>query len=460
MQLSKSGGYWTGLCRLIFLGVLLSLAPIAPVLAEALKPFRLGCVSSPDMPAARYLASVITPVLRREGYRLEMITDAADRLNDMLVRGELDGDCGRWKTFGDELEGVVRVEPSFRHEGFAIWGDQSLVQASTARLRLGYPRGWVMKSPILETLGYQSLHGYGDAKALLDAVAAGEIDAFVSYTAAVNKHRDPERHAAVMFHRDIVSLPVYLYLHPRWTALAEDFAKAIQLKQQQPLYTKEVPDQWFARSERRIVFSCLVPDRYPLFTEFESFYREAFAALGYNFSMISLPRAREIAELLNGRVDGVCARVDVEPFSSANNLQRLDIAVGNITQMVVSPVPLPEVPIGQLPQGRLGYVRGAQVSLTWLRAFPQMEQIVLNSSESGLKMLAAGRLDYLLDNSVAVNIMFRHLGVDIPLYRKPYGQPVPVYPFLNKRHLGIQQALQEQLVLQLRNYPENIILGR
>lgn len=428
------------------------------VMAEELKPFRLGCISSEDMADTQYIASIISPVLERGGYRLEIIQDSADRLNSLVTAGELEGDCGRARSHSKAFPDLIRVDPPFRHETFGIWGPASKALLPVDTLKLGRLEGWFAGSPILQELGYASLISYRSFDEMFEAVRRGEVDAFVSYNAGINQIKDRMIEANMRHHRDIVSVPIHLFLRAERAPLLPYISVAIKSRQQRDPYPEVDLGALRSGKERHIVFSCPIPSRYPLFKKIEAFYRDAFAALGYQFTMLSLPRMREMVEVLNGRLDGSCARADVKPFNDVSSLLRIRVPVAEVMRVILSTrqinasESLPAV-------GQLGYVRGAQMSTNALKDFPGMDLVVLNTPESGLKMLVAGRIDYMLDNNLAVDIVSERLVMDSLLYRQPYGKPIPMYPYLNRRHKDLLEAFEKQVRLQLADFPGNVIVG-
>ncbi|GAA5314994.1 MAG: hypothetical protein AseanaTS_01980 [Candidatus Pelagadaptatus aseana] len=427
--------------------------------AEQRERFQLGCISSPDMPDTQYLASIITPILERGGYQLEIESGDATLINQRVQQGELKGDCGRWRAYGDAYPNMLRVDPPFRHETFGVWGAADKVHEPVANLRLGQPSGWFVGSPILSNLGYGSLKSYPGFDDLLDAVVAGELDAFVSYGAGISQRQDDLIKAGIRHHQDIVSVPIHLFLRPEWQTLVPYFSVAIESRQNQNPFPKLDLKQLNRAGERHIVFSCSIPAQYPLFEVVEDFYRQAFEALGYRFTMVPMPRIREMAEVINGRVDGSCVRTNLPPFNDKEHLILVDVPLAGVSTIILSTRQLDGEPEQILTSGRLGYVRGSQVSINALKHFPGMEVVGLNTQESGLKMLVAGRIDYLLDNSVVVKIVSETLGIESLLYRKSFGDPVLLYPYLNRRYEELAEPLAEQLRHQLQQYPGNLIVG-
>jgi|GEM_PF-6843339 len=139
-----------------------------------------------------------------------------------------------------------------------------------------------------------------------------------------------------------------------------------------------------------ILLSCALPQNHQLFARLEQFYRKTFHALGFGFTMASVPRAREIAELNSGRVDGTCGRTAIPPFSNHPHLKRVATPIGRYTPQLLTNNHQNRIQsLKDLAPGyKLAYIRGSEGIEVLQKKHPELQLIALTNTEIALKMLA------------------------------------------------------------------------
>ena len=176
--------------------------------------------------------------------------------------------------------------------------------------------------------------------------------------------------------------------------------------------------------------------------------------------MIQLPRDRERAELLVGNLDGTCARGDVAPYNRSDNLIKLQPPITEITLRVYSSEPMkPVTDLSQLPsESTVAYVRGTKLAHLVLRKVPHLKVVDVTSAELGIKMLAAGRVDYFFGLSSVSDYVLNHLDIRKMLFVASDLQPIPLYPYINKRHKALHSPLQSYFSENLTEHSDQVVI--
>lgn len=204
-----------------------------------------------------------------------------------------------------------------------------------------------------------------------------------------------------------------------------------------------------ANEPKRIIFSCWIDADLPAFSALESLYRDSFAALGYEFVMLSKPPLRSLAEANSGITDGECARVgnylDAAPDSP---LQRVDVMIAKTnldawsydnTIKLNGPLSLINSPY------KIAYGKGTVAMELLLSRLPLKNLQSVGSIDLGIKMLARKRFDVLISPRAIFKQVLAQNPVDVELYFAGTILELEGYPYLNKRHNMLAPAFTEEL---------------
>ncbi len=427
------------------------------------KDMLINCVSPKGQVDADFTAEVMNPVLIKHGYKPTFQVGQGPVVIEQLRQGKLDGDCGRIEAFNESAGlDLIRVEPAIRRVKFGIWAYDAkfdLHSRLQEAVRLGY-LATVQAAPLLaQQMGYTNIHSYESMRSLTEALERGELDAIVNYQAIVSAFN---RKSAKKLHRlrHIVTFPVYIYLQQRYQHVVPELSEAIKARLQyrpyEPFPDEEIPPL----ADDRIIFGCSISKFTQAFVEMEKLYRHAFKSLGYEFQMLPLPRARERAELLGGKLDGTCARGDVAPYNRYRDLIQLQPPVTKMALRVYSREPMkPVTHVNQLPGGStVAYVRGTQLARLVLQRAPLLQAEDVTTAEIGIKMLAAGRVDYFLGLSGASDYVLNHLDIRKMLFVASDLQPLLLYPYINVRHKALHEPLQRYFRENMTEFSDQVVL--
>jgi len=208
-----------------------------------------------------------------------------------------------------------------------------------------------------------------------------------------------------------------------------------------------------AAAQPTITFSCWVTPDVPAYSRLEKLYRASFGALGYEFVMHHRPNQRSLMEAESGQTDGDCART--HNYTRQNPDSRLVVVDTLIAQSTLeawahrdgltlsSPEDLYQ------EEWRIGYERGnvAVQALINEHSLPAVIPVV--SSKSGLKMLAAGRIDLFIGTSVSIRQTLEQLALPEPIY--PAGDLMVLrgHAVMNERHRDLAPKLAKELKKRL-----------
>lgn len=199
----------------------------------------------------------------------------------------------------------------------------------------------------------------------------------------------------------------------------------------------------------RITFSCWIAPHSPYFMELERIYRDAFAAIGYDFVMLHRPALRSIQDANFGISDGECAR-DTHYLSTApeSPLLRVDVVVATADLQVWSNNPAISVSnLTELNNGqyRIGYLRGSSVTKSVLTDERLKEAHGAVNSEVAFKMLSADRIELLIISEESVRRGMPGLTLPKPVYHAGTLFRQSAYPYLHPRHRKLLPAFTAQL---------------
>lgn len=204
-------------------------------------------------------------------------------------------------------------------------------------------------------------------------------------------------------------------------------------------------------AHKKILFSCgaTSPDN-PLYKTVEATYRQAFAQMGYEFSMITSPNLkRSLAEARYGGSDGDCGRLkflnDLIPNS---HLIRVDVKVLETSLSAWSYNPNLHINSAEAIKAdnlSLGYTRGALIVEHYLSQHPLPQAQIANTPETAIKMLLAKRFDLLIISSDIMAVELKRLQLEGKLHNVGVLERYDVYPYLNERHKALLPQLEREL---------------
>lgn len=216
-----------------------------------------------------------------------------------------------------------------------------------------------------------------------------------------------------------------------------------------------------AAAQPTITFSCWVHPDVPAYSRLEQLYRESFAALGYAFVMHHRPNQRSLMEAESGQTDGDCVRT--HDYTEQNPDSRLIVVDTLLAQATLEAwshhdgLTLSSTEDLYREEWRIGYERGhvAVQALINRHALPAVIPVV--NSRSGLKMLAAGRIDLFIGTSVSIRQTIEQLDLPGPIY--PAGDLMVLrgHVVMNERHQALAPRFAHELSKRLPESGMNFV---
>lgn len=206
---------------------------------------------------------------------------------------------------------------------------------------------------------------------------------------------------------------------------------------------------WGNAEPPQITFTCWMPPHSAHFIKLETVYREAFTALGYSFTMHHRPSLRSIQDANHGASDGECGR-DFRYLQNSpeSPLIRIEVVVASADLQVWTNDPdiriesLTELNSGKY---RLGYLQGSSETQNLLTPERQREAQSAVSSDIGIKMLSAGRIDALIISEASVKRILASSELPSPIYHAGTLFHQSAYVHLHPRHRQLVPALTREL---------------
>ncbi len=207
-----------------------------------------------------------------------------------------------------------------------------------------------------------------------------------------------------------------------------------------------IPAVW-EKDDKSIVFGCSISSESKYYVLLENFYRKVFTQLGYDFTMVSLPREREMAELFKNSLDGTCGRRKDTRSHIFSKLERLPTPIIALSYVLLSREPYPDIRnLEEIPPGKmLSYVRGGAIALDILEKQAHIKIFKVTDAEVGIKMLAGGRVDFFYGISATANRVLSRLRFQQTIYRNPLTERHEIFTYLIPARGYLVEPMAEQM---------------
>lgn len=176
---------------------------------------------------------------------------------------------------------------------------------------------------------------------------------------------------------------------------------------------------------------------------------EAFKRHGYDLDVVELPAHRSLVEANSGRVDGDLSRVSDFHSVSQNqysNLIRIESKLMSVSISLFANKDLILDNPNDLSGLHIGYKRGEENTRKLLTdLYPADYIFATDSNEMSLRILAKGRLDVIVSESVAGNRIIKNNAEFKNLVEKGDLRELHIFAFIHRKH----KKLGEQIALTL-----------
>lgn len=185
------------------------------------------------------------------------------------------------------------------------------------------------------------------------------------------------------------------------------------------------------------------------FDQYFDLLKKALDTLEYDFTVRSEPDMRALAMAARGESDGICLRPKhyMEHFS-INSLIRIDVAIIHINVQIFSHQQgLSITPSTQLSShGKtVSFRRGNYWAEHYLKTQEGVTYFDVTESSTGLKLLAARRIDYFVGFEPTITQLMRNEDYQRNIYLSGTLRRVALYAYINKKHKSLVRPLREQL---------------
>ena len=201
------------------------------------------------------------------------------------------------------------------------------------------------------------------------------------------------------------------------------------------------------------------PEGHHLLPLGQSLIEAVYQPLNVQTEILALPSLRSLSMANSGELDAEMVRI-AEVGDSYPNLLRIPTPLLMLQLELVTATP--NMTLDNIRQARKGRIVIQLNSVKAQRLVGHLEPVIVHSVEQQLKLLASGKVDFaLIDSIKGLDLTTGYSSAERPLYQTVLLQE-PAYHFLHKKHqallLSLNQSVQdlqvsgriEELVQQFR----------
>lgn len=172
----------------------------------------------------------------------------------------------------------------------------------------------------------------------------------------------------------------------------------------------------------------------------ESLIQALYQPLNIKTELIPLPPLRSLSMVNSGELDAEMVRI-AEVGQRYPDLIRLPTPLLTLQLEIVSATP--NMTLDNLKQARKGRIVIQLNSMKSQQLIGNLEPVVVHSIEQQLKLLASGKVDFaLIDSIQGLDLTTGYSTAERPLFQTTVLQE-PGYHFLNKKHQALLLALDQ-----------------
>lgn len=456
----------TRLITLLFsLGPLTFSASLAAESAEIQdKRIHFTCTGRPTESGYQYVEKLYRRAFASMGYKFSMSHAPRQQALELLRTEQVDGDCGRIATF-EEISGltnILLVNQAYRTVEFSAWHNpKRAISQDRSQIHVGYLQDSIFIPSFLTDMGYRRISSFNNNQSLIKALADQKIDLIMHYNAAMISARKNHPELDFKYHSHILSLPMHGILLKKHAHLASALSTFIERYTARSPYQPPVtlPKPTGPNEFTQLKFSCPIPSDNTYFPLIEKAFNKSFHQMGYHINLVSMSRAREIAELRQGNMDGSCGRTRLLGESLKDQMILIDVPATPMRLQLWGTTPNLNIQsFSKIPKGsRIAAERGTAALLPHLKQhFPITLEYA--SAKSGLTALSHGKIDFYIDIPESIGINLEKVNSQIPIYLNGEIKGPNVYPLLHVRHKFLQPQLTELLRKQAQTKNQDFLI--
>lgn len=414
-----------------------------------------SCPGEPDTPGAKYAAGIILSTTQKSAYKIVIEQIPLTKMKKLYSQNKLAGDCGRFLDFStkNSLDNFEAISPAYRSANISLWATEDSAPLSKTA-RLAYLDSDLSIPNTAEKMNIGAPQGYKTVDAMITALHKNNVDYMLTWESLIHHKKSSLQEKGIYHHSLAYTLPVYIHIHKDYQPLKKLIRAEIIKQKNQKGYQQYSQESLPKRIEGKILFSCSISAKSPYFIKIKKLYTQIFSGLGYQFDMISLPRPREIKELLDGHIDGVCGQTKtLASLSKDISLIPVPISINPINIWATSPQ---SVDIDDIT--KIAYVRGSIDIEKELKARPNLKRIPVANPTAGLKMLVADRIPYFATSYFSTDNSIQNTNFNKSIYNVGVFSTTHIFPFLHKRHHKLNEPLKNSLEYQLKKHDEKTLL--
>jgi hypothetical protein len=428
------------------------------------KEIHFTCTGRPNESGYQFVEKLYQRAFASLGYKFSMSHAPRQHALKLLRTEQADGDCGRVATF-EELTGLTNtllLKQAYRTVQFSAWHNpKQVISEDRSQIHVGYQHDSIFIPHYLADMGYTKITSFNDNQDLIKALADQKIDLIMHYNAAMINARKYYPEIDIKYHSHILSLPMHGILLKKHAHLADALSTFIARFTARSPYRPptSMPTPASPSEFTQLKFSCPIPSDNTYFQLIEKAFNKSFHQMGYHINLVSMSRAREIAELRQGNIDGSCGRTRLLGESLKDQMIVIEAPTTPMRLQIWGTTPNLNIQsFSKIPEGsRIAAERGTAALLPHLKQhFPLTLEYA--SAKSGLTALSHGKIDFYIDIPESIGINLQRVNSQIPIYLNGEIKGPNVYPLLHVRHKFLQPQLTELLRNQAQTKNQDFLI--
>lgn len=414
----------------------------------------LGCLLKPGYPDYEFLLPLLTSAFAQAGYDTRVVNLPTDTIVMQLRNGALDGDCGRVRNFSKSHDiDLVRVEPPLLFANMASLVRVENPQTNSthnADIRAAYDTNVVALGTWLPKFDFKTLIPVAGVDEGLARLDQGLTDQYFGYHGDLERYfkQHPKYRAHYRYLGPSMVFPIHLFLHPKHRDLADKLGEILALQLRKKLSQLSPAETQALQAPKRDadkIFNmvCSTKIGSAEFTLAKKYYTTVFAMLGHQLHMTYETPPRALASLRAKRFDGVCGRRANFAEQWNLELERVNVPVIHLNLEAWSTDPFYNVNKPEDLKGlRVAHVRGQELFPMPLKHYQVAEEIEVIDIYNGLKMLAAGRFDVLIDKGLFFENALGQLHINNGLFKVGTFYDYDAFLFVQPEHRQLLKPLE------------------
>lgn len=420
--------------------------------ADNVKTLTLSCPIPLDSPLGNIARDLYREALKPFGYQVKFVFANTTEELQLLAEEKVDGSCGRAKSIKqltNTLDHLVQADvPSINVNFYEVRLAQPQPRANPdAPERTAIIRDSRVLESLLTKQANTRIVRFTTEQQILQALLLGQVERAVIVEMATLPDRQRPQDNPDLQLTHFYSMPIHALMLKRHqnvvTLLNRRIPIVLPKLHQRREQRQHIPDQRF---DKTLDMVCHVPLDSKIARSAMRIYTRALEQLNYNLAVRYIPRQRATEELIQGRADLDCGRLDYYQHSIGQHAFKIPLPVSSINLHVygLSPAVTIDNFSDLEPTDRVVYVKGSYLVEKHLQNTGVRLQSAATPNHA-LKMLINGSVDYYVGFHEETEISIRNGRFNNRIHNLGQLAEEPLYAYLHRKHQALKLKLEHVL---------------